>query len=422
MNNFLTKDTEAIILLCAVLDDKSTVKPLTVTEYAKLVQWLISVNKRPSDLMGQVNLADVLAATGINYERLDLLLSRGVQLGFAVEEWQRNGIWIVSRSDNDYPARYKKQLKDKAPPLLFGIGNRELLKGGGLGIVGSRNIDFNGEIFACQVAEKCALNNIPIVSGGARGVDQIAMSSAIENNGFVIGILADNLLRKSLEREVRKALNNQKLLLLSPYNPKASFSVGTAMGRNKLIYSISDFTLVVSAEYNKGGTWAGAVEELQRENGVPVFVRFDTDVSTGNKKLLALGATKWTDSIDYSDFYNQLSNLASKNIKLDFDEVPSLFDFETEKIAYSDDKLNTQNLRAGEVKTEYGEKRDFANEIYLAVLPIILQAFSLNKATTIDELSNKLGVNKKQLETWLNLGVADGKIVKLSNPVRYLCS
>jgi predicted Rossmann fold nucleotide-binding protein DprA/Smf involved in DNA uptake len=34
------------------------------------------------------------------------------------------------------------------------------------------------------------------------------------------------------------------------------------MGRNKLIYAMADYGLVVSAEHKKGGTWAGELAIL----------------------------------------------------------------------------------------------------------------------------------------------------------------
>ena len=37
------------------------------------------------------------------------------------------------------------------------------------------------------------------------------------------------------------------------------------MQRNKLIYALADAALVVNSDYEKGGTWAGAVEQLERE-------------------------------------------------------------------------------------------------------------------------------------------------------------
>ena len=293
MNTFLTDDTKAIILLCGVFGKSNSANPLSQREYNALVRWLMSANMRPKDLLQNENIGPASIGSGIYEQRLESLLGRGVQLGFAVEEWQRNGIWIISRSDKDYPARYKNHLKDKAPPLLFGVGDRSLLCGGGLAIVGSRNVDEAGERFTRQVAELCALNRMPVVSGGARGVDQFAMTASLEAGGVTIGVLAENLLKKSLERNARKAISDGRLLLISPCHPNARFTVGTAMGRNKLIYAMADYGLVVSAEHKKGGTWTGAEEELKREYSIPVFVRMEDGVPLGNKKLLELGAVAW---------------------------------------------------------------------------------------------------------------------------------
>ena len=60
-------------------------------------------------------------------------------------------------------------------------------------------------------------------------------------------------------------------MLATPYLPHASFNVGMAMARNKLIYALSDFGLVIASDAEKGGTWAGAEEGL-KAGWVPVFV------------------------------------------------------------------------------------------------------------------------------------------------------
>jgi len=46
---------------------------------------------------------------------------------------------------------------------------------------------------------------------------------------------------------------------------------------------------IVSSDYQKGGTWSGAVEALQAD-WYPVFVRSDANVATGNKQLIKKGA------------------------------------------------------------------------------------------------------------------------------------
>jgi len=308
----LTEDTKVIIMLCGVFGKEMPENPLATSEYMQLVRWLMDRKMRPRDLLEKDIAREASSGTSISEQRMEALLSRGVHLGFAVEEWQSHNIWVMSRSDTDYPARYKKKLGDKAPPLLFGTGHRSLLQGGGLAIIGSRNVDEKGETFARQVARMCSYNHIPVVSGGARGVDRISMSAALESGGVTVGVLSDSLLKLSLEKFVRYAIADERLLLLSPNNPQAGFNVGAAMGRNKLIYAMADFGVVVSSDFEKGGTWAGAVEELKREKRIPVFVRVSDDPPEGNFKLLGLGAIPWPEDIDRSGFKQRLSAAATQ--------------------------------------------------------------------------------------------------------------
>lgn len=326
MSESLSDATQAIALLCGVFGPDRAVKPLSQGEYNKLCVWLASSNLPPEDLLKKDVADSVPVSTGIETERLENLLGRGVQLGFAVEEWQRNGIWVVSQSDLDYPARYIEHLEHKAPPLLFGAGTRELLCGGGVAIVGSRNVDYEGEEFTRAVAELCADNNMPVVSGGARGVDQFAAVAALEAGGVSINILADNLLKKSLERNARNAIADGRLLLISPFHPKAHFTVGTAMSRNKLIYAMADFGLVVSCEHNKGGTWAGATDELKRTNALPIFVRTGSNTPPGNSKLLKLGAVAWPEPVSSDGLKQQLNEIVTSKCKKPSQRKLSLFD------------------------------------------------------------------------------------------------
>jgi predicted Rossmann fold nucleotide-binding protein DprA/Smf involved in DNA uptake len=78
-------------------------------------------------------------------------------------------------------------------------------------------------------------------------------------------------------------------VLITPYAPTAGFSVGAAMGRNKIIYGLADFAVVIQSDYQTGGTWAGAVEAL-KAGWCPVFVRETADIPKGNRELLKLGA------------------------------------------------------------------------------------------------------------------------------------
>ncbi len=397
MSNYsITEDTKAVLLLCGIFGNERSLKPLTLSEYTALVQWLIRSGLRPRDLLLQnIDINEASQETSIEGKRLIALLSRGVQLGFALEEWQQAGIWVMSRSDEIYPQHYKKHLKDKAPALLYGIGNRKLLNAGGLAIVGSRNINIEGEGFTRNIAELCAHNRIPVISGGARGVDQIAMMSSLQAGGASIGVLAENLMKKSLERSIREALSTGRMLLLSPYHPKARFSVGGAMGRNKLIYALADYGLVADAEYKKGGTWNGAEEELRRIRAIPLFVRSEGDIANGNIKLLDFGAVPWPKVSKEDDLHQILLENGKQKIKKE-SGLP-LF----EPISTSSDK----------------KEEEKAMDIYQAVVPFILN--QLSTPMDADMLAKKLDVNKTQLSAWLKRAVSEGIVEKLSKPVRY---
>ena len=65
------------------------------------------------------------------------------------------------------------------------------------------------------------------------------------------------------------------------------------MQRNKLIYALADAALVVSSDYEKGGTWAGAVEQLEKLRLVPVYVRSNGETGKGLEALRRKGALPW---------------------------------------------------------------------------------------------------------------------------------
>jgi predicted Rossmann fold nucleotide-binding protein DprA/Smf involved in DNA uptake len=418
--NMMSEDAKAILLLCGHLGGPSEAEPLEHRDYNQVVRWLVDRRLRPEDLLEPEHVPQLAKDTGLPEGRLSALLKRGVKLGFAVEKWNQSGIWVICRSDPDYPSRYKSHLKDKAPPVLFGAGERSLLSGGGLAIVGSRNVDAEGDAFARDVAAWCARGGMPVISGGARGVDQIAMSSALEAGGVVVGVLADTLLRQSVSRDARSALADGRLLLISPYHPEAGFSVGTAMGRNKLIYALADYGLVVSADYNKGGTWEGAREELKRSPGRPVFVRMTGTLPPGNRKLLDLGAVPFpgiTQAATPETVFAQAAQTATypePTTELTLFDLPPVTGRAVAMVRESIPDLGIPVAVAATAP----EAETAAASIYDAVLPIILNA--LAKPLTPAALAEHLDVTQTQMNAWLKRALAQKQVRKLNRPVRYV--
>ncbi len=310
----LTPNTKAILLLTAPLiagrSDAST-ELLTLTEYNRLARLLREKQKQPSDLIGPDPAKTIgLAEAAFGRARLESLLGRGFLLSQAVDRWNARAIWVVSRADGTYPKRIKSRLKEDAPPVLYGCGEASLLDTGGLAVVGSRHVDDELISYTENVGRLAAETRRTIVSGGARGIDRAAMHGALQARGVVVGVMADSLERAALAHENREPLMDHKLVLISPYDPVAGFNVGHAMQRNKIIYALADAALVVTSDFQKGGTWSGAIEQLERLHFVPVFVRRAVKTGKGNAALLQRGARPWPDPKNSAEFSAALSAAA----------------------------------------------------------------------------------------------------------------
>ena len=239
------------------------------------------------------------------------LLGRGFLLSQAVERWRSRAIWVMSRADVAYPHRLKKRLGTAAPAVLYGCGDVALLDAGGLAVVGSRQVDDALLGYTEAVGKLAARSERAIVCGGARGVDQAAVRGAIANGGKAIAVLADSLEKAALSADHRDALREQRLVLVSPYDPRAGFNVGHAMQRNKLIYALADAALVVNADVNRGGTWAGAREQLDKLNFVTVYVRQAGERSPGLEALHKAGAKLWPEPRRPEEFAAALAQAAA---------------------------------------------------------------------------------------------------------------
>ena len=266
-------------------------KPLSAAEYRDFARQLRAVQREPADLLGS-GATETLCASGTNLdgERIRHLLGRGFLLAQAVERWRARALWVVTRADPDYPKRLKVRLRENAPPVLYGCGDPTILNGGGLAVVGSRKVNEGLIQYAEDVGQLAAAAKFAIVSGGARGTDEAAMRGALEAGGRSVGVLANGLERAALNRDYRNFLMDGRLALVCPYDPAARFLVGHAMQRNKLIYALSDAALVINSDRGRGGTWAGATEQLDKLRFVPVYARADGEPSEGLEALLGRGA------------------------------------------------------------------------------------------------------------------------------------
>ena len=292
-------NTQAVLLLTSPLLQEggkgSRTDPLlSAAEYAQLAACLQQERHQPADLIeGPRDTVLNSLSASFAAERLHQLLSRGFQLSQAVEHWANRSISVIGRADMAYPGRFKQRLRRSAPPLLYACGNAELLAAPALAVVGSRSTPEPLLRKAEAVGALAAAAGVVIASGAARGVDEAAMVGSLSAGGLAIGVVADSLERISARALWRRALLDGRLLLLSSEAPSARFQVWRAMARNKLIYALADAALVVHSDRGKGGTWAGASEQLQTFRFAPLHVLDDPRGGGGLAALQELGAAPW---------------------------------------------------------------------------------------------------------------------------------
>jgi DNA processing protein len=371
---------QAILLLCSFFNknESRNIKPLTPTEYSRLAVWLHQNQYRPEDFLSKDN--DLLKnwqdpKNKITTERLSGLLQRAASMGFALEKWQQQNVWILSRASQEYPKVLKDKLGDTRSPLLYCIGNNALLSTPGIGFVGSRDTNVDDDRFTQSLAQQAVEQGFTVVSGGAKGVDQTSMLAALDSGGSAIGILADSLLKSATKPQYRTALQEGRLLLLTPYYPEAGFSPGNAMGRNKYIYSLSKGVVVAKSDI-KGGTWSGATENLKKQ-WVPLWVR-DIEQS-GNQKLIESGGQSLSEST------------------VDFNQLQSSFTFSSAVVTKStSSKASKASKQIDEPKPET-QADSFTPDLFSGSTPEVIDESPKTKEAT--DVTGSISTHETVLKT-----------------------
>lgn len=383
----VSPDGQAIALACSAIAARGdrSLKPLTPSEWRKLSIDLHAAELRPRDLIGltEGEIRESLGYSPQGAERLARLLDRGGQLAIELEGLASRGIWLLTRADKGYPSSLKERLGPQAPPVLFGAGPQAALRNHGIAIVGSRDVDEEGLQFAAALGRRCAEQGFAVVSGGARGVDLAGMSGALARGGAAIGVTVDPLERLVRKRELRTAIADELLTLVTPFHPAARWHAGNAMRRNRLIYVLAQASVVVASSTEKGGTRAGALENL-KANWVPLWVRDDS--SPGNRQLLAEGGRPLS-PLDPAGL--DIAQLAE-------DPRTTLLDAPEEEIP--------QALAAG--------------SLFEAAWPILSPY--LREPRKEKEVAEEFELELSQARAWLKRAADEGRLQTTKRPKRYL--
>ncbi len=215
---------------------------------------------------------------------------------YDLEYMEKNGIDIISFSDNEYPKNFKL-LIDK--PICFYIkGNKKILDDEAVGIVGSRIALTESLEIARLSANYFSNKGINVISGLAKGIDKFAHLGALDSKGKgkTIGVLACGLDKKSFypyeNLKVYERIINEEGCVISEYpigrKPKPYYFPY----RNRLISGLSNKIFVIQASTLKSGSMITVDYALEQGKDIYVYKsrNMQNPYFAGNKLLIEEGA------------------------------------------------------------------------------------------------------------------------------------
>lgn len=179
----------------------------------------------------------------------DEVLPSEAERNAAIAGLESHKMFAVTLVSADYPAGLRA-ISDP-PPVLYGMGNRALLRRRKFCIVGSRILPAWAEQTGRTIASDLS-RRFTIVTGIAEGGDRAAIDGALAG-GNLICVLPNGLdiaypaAHTSLQREVAK-----RGLLLSEYAPGVKTKKYAFHARNRILAGLSEGVLILAAGARSG--------------------------------------------------------------------------------------------------------------------------------------------------------------------------
>lgn len=207
-----------------------------------------------------------------------------------LDDCAEKGIGIAVLTDSNYPAKLRN-IPD--PPLVLYYKGvlPDWDRFPAVGIVGTRKASAYGLTAAKRFGYQIAMCGGLVVSGGAYGIDSVAMQGALEAGKKTVGVLGcgvDVVYPKSNGRLFDDVIENG--CLISEYPPGTRPNPWQFPERNRIISGIAGGVLVVEAP-SKSGALITARDAL--EQGRDVYVvpgNIDVESCAGSNSLLQDGA------------------------------------------------------------------------------------------------------------------------------------
>lgn len=227
-------------------------------------------------------------------------------------DWLRENrdAYIITYNDPKYPKRLQQIYNP--PPVLYVLGNPELLNQPQIAVVGGRKPTQFGIEVAASFAQRLAESGLVITSGLANGIDSAGHNGALRV-GSTIAVAAYGLQTvypASNQGLARKILKSGCFVSEYPIGTKPL--AARFIQRNRIISGLSLGVLVVDAAIPSGSLSTAAYAREQNREVFAVPGAINNNKTRGCHMLIKQGA-KLVESVD--DVLEELANLLNCDIR-----------------------------------------------------------------------------------------------------------
>lgn len=347
--------TQAILLLTLPLRGKEEAEPLTKKDCSDLLAWLRNKGNEMGSLLApeaEKILQEYKAVETqfkVSHDRIYKLLRRGIGQGISVDEWNSRGICAISNYDQSFP----RKIGDAEPAqIMYCCGNLSLFDvAEGIAIIGFtkkktadpgailekakanhednvkkiRSIGTNNftdlmlsnyrtvgnSLFQAvheqlksvdnvgspkEIGKICAKKGIMVFACDTGDNDLSAARSCVENGGQSIIVGSSKILDPSSLSKFRKHINNNNLLIVSPFHPGAKNSKEDIATEVYLLLSSLATSIVMCVNTGESAKLKKALKILSNITA-PIWVQESTKIA-----LQINDSSEINKEFDFNDF------------------------------------------------------------------------------------------------------------------------
>ena len=238
-----TDSDHVTMLLTQRFDDAahSRIEPISTSRYSEIVQHVIDHQRHIGHLLSpsRGSIIDQLD----DAEQIDQLLSRSFTLGAKTEQWSRDNIHLLCRTNQSYPRRLLQTMGDAAPPVIYYVGNLDLFYNVAIAILMPPEASSEIYPYARRIGQGLQKLGGTTAARVMTEYDKTLINNTTSGDSSIIGIMDYDFKTIIADRKFRSDLNAGRLMLVTHNCPDSTTPNTPETNTARIIGSIAGRTM-----------------------------------------------------------------------------------------------------------------------------------------------------------------------------------